>query len=196
MRPLNWKPVTLLSKWRRKDEVFRVCLIGHSKSGNALGNSSLGTLVGEGLFLKWKVYIGGYYQIHSAESCLLQGNLMHHNYLSHSQEIESKSDLVKMLSSVMLPPRISLKGFQFNLSLEGEGECEGEVTQSCLTLRPVDCSPPSSSVHGILQARILEWVAISFSRGSSQPRDQTQVSHIAGRRFNLCTTREAWVRLS
>ena len=92
---------------------------------------------------------------------------MHNNYLSHSQEIESKSDLVKMLSSVMLPPRISLKGFQFNLSLEGEGECEGEVTQSCLTLRPVDCSPPSSSVHGILQARILEWVAISFSRGSS-----------------------------
>ena len=59
------------------------------------------------------------------------------------------------------------------------------------SLRPVDCSPPSSSVHGILQARILEWVAISFSRGSSRPRDQTQVSHIAGRRFNLCTTREA-----
>ena len=46
-------------------------------------------------------------------------------------------------------------------------------------------SPPGSSVHGILQARILEWVAISVSRGSSQPRDRTQVSHIAGRRFNL-----------
>ena len=59
------------------------------------------------------------------------------------------------------------------------------------SLPPVDCSPPSSSVHGILQARILEWVAISFSRGSSRSRDQTQVSHIAGRRFNLCTTREA-----
>ena len=38
---------------------------------------------------------------------------------------------------------------------------------------PMDCSPPGSSVHGILQARILEWVVISFSRGSSQPRDQT-----------------------
>ena len=50
---------------------------------------------------------------------------------------------------------------------------------------PVDCSLPSSSVHGILHARILEWVAISFSRGSSQPRDQTLVSHIAGRCFNL-----------
>ena len=59
------------------------------------------------------------------------------------------------------------------------------------SLRPVDCSPPSSSVHGILQARILEWVTISFSRGSSGPRNWTQVSHIAGRRFNLCTTREA-----
>ena len=59
------------------------------------------------------------------------------------------------------------------------------------SLGPVDCSPPSSSIHGILQARILEWVAISFSRGSSRPRDRTQVSQIAGRRFNLCTTREA-----
>ena len=49
-------------------------------------------------------------------------------------------------------------------------ESESEVAQSCLTLcDPVDCSPPGSSVHGILQARILEWVAISFSRGSFQP---------------------------
>ena len=47
------------------------------------------------------------------------------------------------------------------------------VTQSCLTLCiPMDCSPPGSSVCGILQARILEWVAIPFSRGSSQPRNQ------------------------
>ena len=50
------------------------------------------------------------------------------------------------------------------------------VAQSCLTLRdPMDCSPPGSSVHGILQARMLEWVALPSSRGSSQPRDQTQV---------------------
>ena len=54
------------------------------------------------------------------------------------------------------------------------------VAQSCLTLCDyLDCSLPGSSVHGILQARILEWVAIPFSRGSSQPRDQTEVSHIA-----------------
>ena len=51
---------------------------------------------------------------------------------------------------------------------------ENEVTQSCPTLcDPVDCSPPGSSVHGILQARILEWVAISLSRGYSRPRDRT-----------------------
>ena len=50
----------------------------------------------------------------------------------------------------------------------------------CLTLcDPVDCSPPGSSIHGILQARILEWVAISFSRGSSRPRDRTHVSCVS-----------------
>ena len=53
------------------------------------------------------------------------------------------------------------------------------------------CSPLGSSVHGILQARILEWVAIPFSRGSSRPRDQTQVSRIAGGYFTICATREA-----
>ena len=53
------------------------------------------------------------------------------------------------------------------------------VTQSCQTVRePMDYSPPGSSVHGILQARILEWVAIPFSRGSL-PKGQTWVSHIA-----------------
>ena len=61
---------------------------------------------------------------------------------------------------------------------------ESEVTQSCLTLcDPTDCSLPGSSIHGIFQARVLEWVAIPFSRGSSQPRDRTQVSHIVGRCF-------------
>ena len=52
----------------------------------------------------------------------------------------------------------------------------------------MDCSPPGSSVHGIFQARILEWVAISFSRGSSRPRDWTPVSRMAGRHFNLWAT--------
>ena len=56
---------------------------------------------------------------------------------------------------------------------------------------PMDYSLPGSSVHGIFQARVLEWVAISFSRGSSRPRDRTQVSHIVGRRFTVWATREA-----
>ena len=70
-----------------------------------------------------------------------------------------------------------------------------KVTQSCPTL----CDPMDCIVHGILQARILEWVAFSFSRGSSQSRDQTQVSHIAGGFFTSWATREAqeyWSGLS
>ena len=65
------------------------------------------------------------------------------------------------------------------------------VAQSCPTLcDPRDCSLPGSSVHGILQARILEWVAIPFSRGPSQPRDWTQVSCIAGKFFTIWATGE------
>ena len=61
------------------------------------------------------------------------------------------------------------------------------VIQSCLTLcDSLDYSLPGSSVHGILQARILEWVAIPFSRGSSRPRDRTRVSCIACRFFTVC----------
>ena len=63
---------------------------------------------------------------------------------------------------------------------------ESQVTQSCPTLcNPMDGSLPGSAVHGIFQARILEWAAISFSRGSSQPRDRTLVSCIAGRHFTI-----------
>ena len=60
---------------------------------------------------------------------------------------------------------------------------------------PVDCSLPGSSVHGILQARVLEWVAISCSRGSSQLRDRTLVSWIAGRHFTLWATREVLLNI-
>ena len=76
------------------------------------------------------------------------------------------------------------------------------VAQLCLTLcDPMDCSPPGSSVHGVLQARILEWIAISFSRRAllqfraekpaSQPRDRTWVFCIAGGFFTVWVTREA-----
>ena len=72
-----------------------------------------------------------------------------------------------------------------------------EVAQSCPTLcDPMDCSLPGSTIHGGFQARILEWVAISFSRRSSRPRDWTWVSHmvgivgIVGRRFTVWATWE------
>ena len=55
----------------------------------------------------------------------------------------------------------------------------------------MDCSLPGSSIHGIFQSRVLEWVAISFSRRSSQPRDPTHVSRTAGRSFTIWATREA-----
>ena len=80
------------------------------------------------------------------------------------------------------------------------------VAQSCLTLYdPMDCSLPYSSVHGILQARMLEWVALSFCRESSRPRDQTLVSFTASKFFTVWVTREApdlnnfnqeWVQLN
>ena len=74
--------------------------------------------------------------------------------------------------------------------------CCCEVAQPCPTLcSPTDCSLPGSSVHGIFQTRILEWVAVSFSRGPSRPRDRTWVFHFVGRRFsempckNVCCIR-------
>ena len=68
------------------------------------------------------------------------------------------------------------------------------ITKSCLILcDPVDYSPPRSSLCGILQARVLEWVAIFFSRWSYWPRDWTRVSCIADRFFTIWATREAHI---
>ena len=90
---------------------------------------------------------------------------------------------------------VGLVGPQPNWLLGSPGDSDGkesEVAQSHLTFcNPMDCSLPGSSVHGIFQAWVLQWVAISFSRGSSWPRDQTQVSHIAGRCFTIWVTRDA-----
>ena len=75
-----------------------------------------------------------------------------------------------------------------------ESACNAKVkvAQPCPTLcDPVDCSLTQSSVHGILQARRLEWVAVPFSRGSSQHRDQTQFSCIAGSFCNIQATKES-----
>ena len=83
----------------------------------------------------------------------------------------------------------------------GENIFKVEVlaAQLCSTFcNPVDCNLPSFSIHGILQARILDWVAISFSRGSSWPRNQTWISSIADRFFTDWDMREAftWLKIS
>ena len=75
-----------------------------------------------------------------------------------------------------------------NITLKKKWKCK---LLSLTLYEPMDCTPPGSFVHRILPARILEWVAIPFSRGSSQPRYQTRVSCIAGRFFTIWVTREA-----
>ena len=81
--------------------------------------------------------------------------------------------------------------------VQSDVPCSCDVAQSCPTLcDPMDYSLPGSSVPEIFQARVLEWVAISFSRGSSWPRDRTWASRIAARRFTIWATREAYEYIS
>ena len=103
-------------------------------------------------------------------------------------------DSIFKIRGITLPTKVRLvKAMVFPVVMYGceswtvkKAEGEGEVAQSCPTLcNPMDGNLLGFSIHGILQARILEWIAISFSRGSSQPRDQTQVYHVGGRHFNL-----------
>ena len=82
----------------------------------------------------------------------------------------------------------------WGLSFHPHMLCSRSVTQSCLTLwDPMDCSPPGPSVHEISQARILVWVAIPFSRGSSKSRDQTWISFIADWFSTIWATRKALI---
>ena len=86
------------------------------------------------------------------------------------------------------PDSIPLPLVQWKPVFHKTGDVQwSQSCQSCLTL----CNPLDYTVHGILQARILEWVAVPFSRGSSQPRNQTYVSHIVGTFFTSWATREA-----
>ena len=102
--------------------------------------------------------------------------------LSQKSAVQNSWFTIKGNLKEIQPPNCQIWGDSCCLSCPLVSDCF--VTQSCPTLcNPVDCSPPGSSVCGILQARILEWIAVSFSTGSSQSRDQTQVSHIAGRIF-------------
>ena len=94
--------------------------------------------------------------------------------------------LFKWVSSSHLVAKV------LELQLQHQWKSESEVALSCPTLcDPMICSLPCSSIHGIFQARILEWVAISFSRRSSRPSNGTWVSHIVGRFFTICVTGDA-----
>ena len=102
------------------------------------------------------------------------------NLLGEKDESESEiaQGKQRLLSSSFINPILTIRK-------------ESEVAQLCPTLcDPMDCSLPGSSIHGILQVRVLEWIAVSFSRRSSQPRDRTWVSCIAGRRFTVWATGE------
>ena len=91
---------------------------------------------------------------------------------------------------VLSPDRMWSLKISFDVFFLKEVKKESEVVQSCPALcDPMDCSLTGFSIREIFQARILEWVAISFSRGSSQPRDWTLVSHTAGRLFTIWATR-------
>ena len=95
-----------------------------------------------------------------------------------------EGDTHRLLLSDRAQRRAPMAGTVTHLFLPHQGVVV-LITQSCLTLLDsTDCSPPGSSVHGIFQARTLEWVAISSSRGSSQPRDRTHISYIS------CTGRQ------
>ena len=86
--------------------------------------------------------------------------------------------------------------FNPNLPTTIKDKSESEIAQLCPALwDPMDCSLPGSSILGIFQARILEWVAISFSRRSSQPRDWTQVSCTVGRCFTIWATSEVQISM-
>ena len=78
-----------------------------------------------------------------------------------------------------------------SLQLPGNSQWKRKLHRCVQFCDPMDCSLPGSSVHGILQARVLEWAAISFPRGSSRSRDRTQVSCIADRFFTNWASREA-----
>ena len=109
-------------------------------------------------------------QHHSSKALILQYSAFFIDQLSHPYMITGKT--LALTRQTFVSKVVS--------------KCKCKVAQSCLTLcDPMDCSPTGFPVHEIFQARVLEWVAISFSRGSSRPRDQTWVSHIAGRCFTI-----------
>ena len=109
-------------------------------------------------------------------------------FVSHQKKVFCTLTLKQCFSSYILPIAfLCLSLWTIELCCQVWGwEVRSEVAQSCPTIcNSTDCNLSGSSIHGIFQARILEWVAISFSRGSSQPRDRIWVSCTAGRLYRL-----------
>ena len=112
------------------------------------------------------------------------------------KDLLSKAPPIRTRSSFPLSLSLPSGSFHNPLILIHQRVKWSEVTQLCQTLcDPMDCSLPGSSAYGIFQAIVLEWIAISFSRGSSPPRDWTRVSHIVGRCFTVWATREVLINL-
>ena len=149
-----------------------VCVLSHSVMSNSLQPHGLQPVR---LLCPWGFSRQEYW---SGLSCPPPGDLP-------DPGIKPRSPALKVVSLLSEPPgnpRASSK-------LKGLSEAAATTAkplQSCPTLcNPIGGSPPDFPVPGILQARTLEWVAISFSRGSSPPRDQTQVSCIEGSHLTL-----------
>ena len=124
---------------------------------------------------------------------ILEGNILFRNqFLAGQQESKfNPVDVTSTLSFLSWPHPASLANpFSFSLKILYESMKVLVAQLHLLLCDPMDCSPPCFSVHGIFWARIVEWVAIPFSRGSSWPRDWTQVCCITGRFFTIWPTRE------
>ena len=143
----------------------------------------------------WSVLSSTLRHLELAEEC---GQMEHGAQLIQSQSTSSQQCAEQTLM-------VSKDTCRRSVHLEQSSQCPTRVCfhasvhvkslHLCPTLcDPMDCSPPDSSVQGILQAGILEWIAISFSRGLSQPREWTQVPYIAGRFFTIWDTRDIVLR--
>ena len=138
--------------------------------------------------LKPQTYVGGSHKSCSYLGLISAPQSTPLRLSSIIQKVVAVLRLGNSINEILIHNRNNIQPW---LTIESISHSWKLVVQLCLTLcNPMDGSLLGSSVHGLLQARILEWVVIPFSRGSSQPRDQTRVSCIAGRFFTTWATRE------
>ena len=163
----------LIQSWikhRVKWDIFEIIWIIHNLQQFAISQSKWPFFF---VFHLRRSYFGSFFYFEENIFTPMARRVNSHPFLMQFWEIHPLFFTLKSLNSIV---------FMFLRSLIKERG--SEVVQSCPTLcDPMDCSLPGFSIHGIFQARILEWFAISFSRGSSWPRNRTRVSWAAGRLF-------------